>query len=126
MQTSRLLLLFPALAGPLAAQLTTSYSGTQTERGKSVPATATFAVQEGRIAMLMTGLRTARMLFDQKAQVLHIVSDDDKKYFDLDKNMMSDMSGMMANMQAQLAKLPAEQRAMAEQMMKGSMGKAQE
>src|SRR5262249_8542748 len=50
------------------------------------------------------------------------VSDDDKKYFDLDKNMMSDMSGMMANMQAQLAKLPAEQRAMAEQMMKGSMG----
>ena len=126
MQASFLFILLSALAAPLAAQLTTTYTGTQTEHGKSVPATARFAVKEGRIAMVMTGLRSARMLFDQKAQVLHVVSDDDKKYFDLDKQTMGDMSGMMANMQAQLAKLPAEQRAMAEQMMKGSMGKAAE
>jgi hypothetical protein len=107
---------------PLAAQLTTTYSGVQKDGGKTVPATAQFSVREGKIAMIMTGLRSARLLFDQKAEVLHVVSDDDKKYFDLDKKTVGEMSGMMANMQAQLAKMPAEQRAMAEQMMKSAMG----
>jgi hypothetical protein len=115
-----------ALPLPLTAQLTTSYSGVQKEAGKTVPATARFSVQDGKIAMIMTGLRSARLLFDQKAQVLHVVSDDDKKYFDLDQKGVGEMSGMMATMQAQLAKMPAEQRAMAEQMMKSAMGKSAE
>lgn len=121
-----LTLAFAILTLPAAgfAQLTTTYTGTQTDEGKTVPATARFAVQAGKVAMVMTGLRAARLLFDQRGRVLHLVNDDQKMYFDLDQQTLGDMSGMMANMQAQLAKMPAEQRAMAEQMMKGSMGKA--
>jgi hypothetical protein len=113
-------------ARSVAAQLTTNYSGIQSDHGKEVPASAQFAVQDGRIAMIMKGSHSARMLFDAKGHVLHIVSDDDKKYFDIEKKSggPGDQSGMMATMQAQLAKMPAEQRAMAEQMMKSAMGKA--
>ena len=36
--------------------------------------------------MLMKGSRSSRMLFDEKAQVLRIVNDDDKSYFDIGKD----------------------------------------
>lgn len=110
-----------ALAQPAAAQLTTKYAGTQTVSGKSVPATAEFAVEDGHVAAIMTGTRSARLIFDEKAQVLHVVSDDDKTYFDLDKSTAG-RGDPMAAMQQQLASLPAEQRAMAENMMRSAMG----
>lgn len=52
----------------------------------TVPASAQFSVESGHVAAIMKGGRTSRLIFDQKAQVLHIVSDDDKTYFDLDKS----------------------------------------
>jgi hypothetical protein len=113
-----------ALASPLAAQLTTSYAGIQRDGGKEVPATAVFAVEKGRVAMIMTGTQSARMLFDEKAQVLRIVLDDQKSYVDLDKDWHknNDATAAMAGMQKQLEQMPPAQRAMAEQMMRGRMG----
>ncbi len=121
-QTSILLVLCCATT-PAAAQLTTTYTGIQRDGEKEVPASAVFAVENGRAAMILKGLRSARMLFDEKAQVLRIVSDDDKSYFDLDKDWQKNGGpmGMMASMQKQLEAMPAAQRAMAEQMMKGAM-----
>jgi hypothetical protein len=111
------------VAHPAAAQLTTTYAGTQTWGGKAIPATAQFSVEEGHVAAIMTGAREGRMVFDARAQVLHIISDADKTYIDIDK-----ASGGMANpmqmMEQQLAKMPPGQRAMAEQMMKSAMGAA--
>jgi hypothetical protein len=109
------------VAQPAAAQLTTTYTGTQTQDGKQVSASAQFSVEEGRVAMIMKGARSARMIFDAKAQVLHIISDDDKSYVDIDKTS-GGRGDPMQMMQEQLAKMPANQRAMAEQMMKSAMG----
>jgi len=65
-----------------------------------------------------------RMIFDDRAGVLHILSDDDMSFFDITKaNAASaDPTGMMGEMQKQLEKMPKEQRAQAEMMMKGMMG----
>jgi hypothetical protein len=112
------------LAVPTSAQLTTTYSGTRLVGDKQVPATAEFAVEQGRVAMVMTGGRGGRMVYDAKAEVLHVISDEDKTYFDITKAgaASGDPTGMMAQMQQQLEKMPKEQRAMAEQMMKSRMG----
>src|SRR5690348_6630514 len=113
-----------AFALPVRAQLTTTYAGTQLVGDKQVPATAQFAVENGRVAAIMTGARGGRMIYDAKAEVLHVVSDEDKSYFDITKSGVAsgDPMGMSAAMQKQLEKMPKEQRAMAEQMMKGAMG----
>jgi hypothetical protein len=108
----------------LSAQLTTTYAGVERDGDKEVPASATFSVENGRVAMLMKGTHSSRMLFDQKAQVLRIVSDDDKSYFDITKDSRNSVDAMMATMQKQLESVPPAQRAMAEQMMKSAMGSA--
>jgi hypothetical protein len=115
MRSTLLALALGCLARPVAAQLTTTYAGTQTVGSKQVPATAKFAVETGRVAMIMTGERGGRIVFDQKAQVLHMISDGDKSYFDMGAG------GPAEIMQKQLEKLPPEQRAMAQQMMQSAM-----
>ncbi len=124
MRTLSITLISCSLAAPAAAQLTTTYTGIQRDGGKDAPITAQFSVENARVAMIMKGPRSARMLFDGKAQLLRIVSDDEKTYFDIDKKSggQGDPSGMMATMQKQLEAMPKEQRAMAEQMMKSAMG----
>jgi len=109
-------------AAPSAAQLTTTYTGTQTANGRTVPATATFAVETGHVAAIMKGTRSARLVFDEKAQVLHMIDDETKTYLDLDKSTMGGAGDPMQMMQAQLAKMTPEQRAQAEPMMKSMMG----
>jgi hypothetical protein len=112
------------LATPVGAQFTTTYTGVQRNGDKEYPATAVFSVESGRIAMIMTGSKHMRMLFDDRAQVIHVVLEDEKQYFDIDKNFGAamDPSGMMAQMQKQLEAMPKEQRAMAEAMMSQAMG----
>ena len=110
-----LLALALCLARPVAAQFTTTYAGKQTVGSRQVPATAKFAVEAGRVAMVMTGERGGRIVFDQKAQVLRMVSDEEKSYFDIGAGGPAEM------MQKQLEKLPPEQRAMAQQMMQSAM-----
>ncbi len=110
-------------AAPVGAQFTTTYTGVQHVNDKDYPATAVFAIENGRIAMLLTGAKHVRMLFDDKAQVLRLVDEDNKQYVDLTKDSRAamDPSGQLAQMQKQLDALPKEQRAMAEGMMKQAL-----
>ena len=122
MRTSLVGLMLCAAAMPASAQLTTKYAGFQLDQGgKEVPATAVFAVENGHVAMIMTGVRGGRMIYDQKADLLRVIMDADKTYFDLDKSSPNPQA-MLAQMQEQMKNMPAEQRAMAEGMMKGMMG----
>jgi hypothetical protein len=123
MRPALFVLALVGVAHPAAAQLTTMYAGTQTLGSKAVPATAQFSVEEGRVAAIMTGIRGGRMVFDARAQVLHIISDENKTYIDIDKASGGMVNPMQA-MEQQLAKMPPTQRAMAEQMMKSAMGNA--
>ena len=113
-----------AAPAPASAQLTTTYTGTQRDGDKAVPASAEFTIQNGRALMVMKGTHAMRMIFDDRVGVLHIISDDDRNYFDITKaNVASgDPTGMMGEMQKQMEKMPKEQRAQAEMMMKGMMG----
>jgi hypothetical protein len=106
-----------AAAQPARAQFTTTYSGTQTDGGTSVPASAVFAVEPGRAMMLMKGSRGGRMVFDERAGVLHVINDQDHSYFDIDKTA-GGRSDPMQMMEQQMASMPPAQRAMAEGMMK--------
>ncbi|HYJ31671.1 MAG TPA: hypothetical protein VE326_00460 [Candidatus Binatia bacterium] len=110
--------------GPVHAQLNTFYRGVQTVDGKEYPATAQFSIEKGRVAMLMKGARSARMLFLESDHVLRIVDDQTKSYFDIEKGALPGGMGMMAEAEKQLAKLPPEQRKMAEQSMGGMMSMA--
>lgn len=119
----RYLMLIPlfvlAAADPVHAQLNTFYRGVQVVDGKEVPATAQFSIEKGRVAMVMKGARSARMLFLESDHVLRIIDDETKSYFDLGKGTLPDVAGMMAEQEKQLAKLPPEQRKMMEQTMHG-------
>jgi hypothetical protein len=108
-------------AQPAAAQFTTTYAGIQAQGGRQVPATAQFSVENGRVAMLLKGTRSGRMVFDERAQVLHLINDEEKTYMDLHK-AAGDSGNPMDMMQEQLDKLPPAQRARTEQMMKSMMG----
>jgi hypothetical protein len=118
--STAIILALLSVAAPASAQFNTYYSGTERRDGKSVPATAQFSVEKGRAAMIMTGFRSSRMLFLEKQGVLRVVDDATKTYFDLDRQVSQ--GGMMDQMEEQLAKMPPEQRKMAEQMMQGTMG----
>jgi hypothetical protein len=121
MRTMFLVFALIAAARPAEAQFMTTYAGTQTEGGASVPASALFAVEPGRAVMIMKGARSGRMVFDAKAQVLHVINDDDRSYFDVDKST-GGQGDPMQMMQQQMANMPAAQRAMAEGMMKSVAG----
>jgi hypothetical protein len=112
-------------AGPARAQLTTLYKGVQREGQKESPATAQFSVEEGRVGMIMKGSRSSRMLFLEKEQVLRIIDDDSKTYFDLGQSSgpgpVTDVSAAMASYQKMLDQMPPEQRKMAEAMMPKSV-----
>jgi hypothetical protein len=110
------------VAAPASAQFNTYYSGTERRDGKSVPATAQFSVEKGRVAVIMKGSRSSRMLFLEKEGVLRVVDEGTKTYFDLDRQ--SAEAGAMGDMEKQLAQMPPEQRKMAEQMMQGAMASA--
>jgi uncharacterized protein DUF4412 len=122
MRTRLLALTLCCAAQPAAAQFTTTYAGMQLDNGKQIAASAQFSVEKGRIVAIMKGSKGFRMLFDEKAQVLRIISDDDKSYFDIDKKT-GGSGDQMEMMQKQLEQMPKEQREMAEQMMKGMMSK---
>jgi hypothetical protein len=123
MRNALLTLALCGAAAPVGAQFTTTYTGVQHVNDKDYPATAVFAIENGRIAMILTGAKHVRMLFDDKAQVLRLVDEDGKQYVDLTKDSRAamDPSGQLAQMQKQLDALPKEQRAMAEGMMKQAM-----
>ena len=113
---------------PARAQLNTYYQGKVREGGKDVPATAQFSLEPGRVAVIMRGATVRRMLFLESEQVLRLVDDSRRIYIDLGKasGTASDLAAQLAEMQKQLDQLPPEQRAMAQQMMRSTMGAMQQ
>ena len=113
-------------AGQARAQLTVLYKGVQREGQKEGPATAQFSIEEGRVGMIMKASHASRMLFLEKEQVLRIVDDDRKAYFDLGQSSLqgsgTGVAPAMANFQKMLDQMPPEQRKMAEGMMQKSLG----
>ncbi|MBV6520142.1 MAG: hypothetical protein MNPFHGCM_00247 [Gemmatimonadaceae bacterium] len=104
------------------AQLTITYKGSEHRDGKAVPVMTQYSVQDGRVAAIMRGEKTARVLYLSKEQVLRVINESDKSYVDLDQGTVDQMTSMVADMRKQLEQLPAAQRAMAESMMKNAMG----
>ena len=125
------LVVLPALAVSLLcptalAQLNALYKGVERLEGKENPASAQFAIEPGRIALVIKGERSARLVFTDKDGVLRFIDDGEKMYFDMDEQTINSLgaaaSSMMAEMEQQLSQLPPEQRRMAEEMLKGRSG----
>jgi hypothetical protein len=115
-------------AAPASAQLTALYRGVQREGDKVDSVTTQFSVEPGRVAMILKGSQSNRMVFLEKEQVLRIINDADKSYIDMGKETLKGVSdqvnSQMAMAQKELEKLPPEQRKMAESMIQQTMSAA--
>jgi hypothetical protein len=112
-----------ASAAPAAAQFSAYYEGTTQTDGRDQPLTTRFSVEKGRVAAVMTGARSFRMIYAEKDGVLRVIDDTGKSYFDLDRGSLEAFTGgAMAEARKQMADAPPEQRAMMEKMLQGSMG----
>ncbi|MDH3416829.1 MAG: DUF4412 domain-containing protein [Gammaproteobacteria bacterium] len=116
---STLLLLSPlAYAGVVMDLVTMDASGQETERSR-------IYAQSGKIRMEQSdGSETAATMIFLGNEFLYI-DQREKSYVVMDEAMLDEVSAkmneVMKEMQAQLANMPPEQRAMMEQMMKGQM-----
>ena len=97
-------------AAPAAAQFNAYYAGTQRVDGKDLPCSTQFSVEKGRVAVLLEGAHRSRMLFTQEDGKLRVVDDATRTWFDLDRKQLDGMSSAMADMQKQLAEMPAARR----------------
>jgi hypothetical protein len=116
---STLLLLSPlAFAGVVMDLVTMNASGQETERSR-------IYAQSGKIRMEQSdGTETAATMIFLGNEFLYI-DQQEKSYVVMDEAMLDEVSAKMneamKEMEAQLASMPPEQRAMVEQMMKGQM-----
>jgi len=116
---STLLLLSPlAYAGVVMDMVTMNASGQETERSR-------IYAQSGKIRMeQVDGNETAATMIFLGNEFLYI-DHGEKSYIVMDEAMLDEVSTKineaMKEMEAQLASMPPEQRAMVEQMMKGQM-----
>ena len=117
-----------ASAATSEAELNTYYRGVDRMTSKEIPATAQFSIEPGRIALVMKGSRDCRMIFLEKEEVLRVVDDGEKTYFDMEKSWLQsageDEAGLTAGLEAQLAQLPPEQREAARAIVQQSLGSA--
>src|SRR6185436_2272288 len=106
-----------AADGVLIAQKITSSKGEVT--------TSQIQIEKTRMRAEMAGANGRRqtMIFDGTAQVMRSVDDEAKTYSELTKadvdKLGGQMSGAMAQMEAQMKNMPPEARARMEEMMKG-------
>lgn len=116
---STLLLLSPlAFAGVVMDLVTMNASGQEAERSR-------IYAQSGKIRMEQSdGNETAATMIFLGSEFLY-VDHREKSYVVMDEAMLDEVSAKMSEamkeMEAQLASMPPEQRAMVEQMMKGQM-----
>lgn len=117
--TISILLLAPplAVAGVVMDMVTTSASGQETERSKIYAQSKMIRMDD------VGGDQDASMIF--RGNEFVYVDHEDKSYIVMDEAMLEEVSDKiseaMKEMEAQLANMPPEQRAMVEQMMKGRM-----
>jgi hypothetical protein len=96
----------------------------RTTTGAGAPQTNQVQIEKNRMRTEVTDQSGAKqvVVFDGGKQTMFMINLDKKTYSEITKADIDRMSDMMSQMQAQLAALPAEQRAMAESMMKGRGG----
>lgn len=118
--------LFLAFAAPARADLNVVYSISETKGSKTTETTARWSMDATRVAVVVDGEDAARLLYNADTKVLRMVTDSKKRYFDLDEKTIDEFAASMAamrlQMEQQLASIPAEQQAMARDMMKKTMG----
>lgn len=111
-----------ALAATAHAQFNAYYEGMTHMAGKDLPLTTRFSVDKDRVATVMVGARSSRILYFGKEDVLRVIDEDTRSYFDLDRKALAQITGgAMAEMQKQMAAMPPAQRAMMEKMAPGAL-----
>ncbi|MGH7682040.1 MAG: hypothetical protein ACRENN_08645 [Candidatus Eiseniibacteriota bacterium] len=116
-----LALALPAVASTARADLNASYRGVERFTGTDTTATVQISIAKDRIAFVIHGSRDVRMLYWKDRATMRFVDDTGKSYLDLER-CTTPGGGLLSSVQGQLSQLPPDQRAMAEEMLKGSMG----
>jgi hypothetical protein len=125
-----LAVVFSLLTAPTIAQTGDGILITQRVTSGGPPITLQVQIEATRMRTDIAGPNGAAqvMIFDGGKQVLYIVDPARKTYMEMTKadadRLGAQMQGAMAQMQAQLEKLPPAQRAQMEAMMKGRGGAA--
>jgi hypothetical protein len=125
-----LAVLFSLLTAPTIAQTADGILITQRVTSGGPPLTVQVQIDATRMRTEMAGPNGAMnvTIFDGGKQVLYIVDPARKTYMEMTKadvdRLSAQVQGAMAQMQAQLEKLPPAQRAQMEAMMKGRAGAA--
>ena len=123
-----LAILFSLLTAPTIAQTADGILITQRVTSGGPPVTVQVQIEATRMRTEMAGPNGAMnvTIFDGGKQVLYIVDPARKTYMEMTKadadRLSAQVQGAMAQMQAQLEKLPPAQRAQMEAMMKGRAG----
>ena len=96
----------------------------RTTTGGGAPQTSEVQIEKNRMRTEVTDQSGGKqvVVFDGAKQTMYMIDVGKKTYSEITKADIDQMSDMMAQMKAQLAALPPEQRAMAESMMKGRGG----
>jgi hypothetical protein len=107
------------LAGVVLEMITRDASGTQTE-------TSTISAESGKVRLdNLGGNSSSEMTMIFRDEQMLMLNHQEKTYVVMDETMFdqinAQMSDAMKQMEAQLANVPPEQRAMMEEMMKGHM-----
>lgn len=114
------------IAAPALADTTLNFELRDFKKKEPGTSTQVCRIAGHNMAVDVAGAEQARLIFVGEKQTLYIINDKDRNYMELDKAGMEEMAaeidGASAMLQAQLAKLPPEQRAMMEKNMARMMG----
>ncbi|MDQ8185770.1 hypothetical protein [Pelagicoccus sp. SDUM812002] len=108
-----------------------AFGGYVYEFQESESGTSTSLMVEGSKLRVTTGAdQNSDMIYDTSTSTMIILEHDRKRYMELDKATLDDLSRQiedaMAEMEKQLASMPPAQRKMMEGLMKGKMGGAEQ
>lgn len=109
-----------AAASPARADLNARFRGVDRFTGEDTSAVVQISVSKDRVAFVIQGSRSARILYWKDQGKMRLVDDTGKTYIDMD-SCANAGGGLLSTVQGQLSQLTPEQRAMAEQMIQGSL-----
>jgi len=125
-RTALVLVLALLFGGQARADINGVYDMVVHKGGKENTSTMKYGLSADNVVMVMGGEKKMRMVFDRKKSLMRLIDDSRKKYFDLDEATLGELgsvlSGAMAQMQKSLEGMPPDQRAMAEQMLRKTLG----
>jgi Domain of unknown function (DUF4412) len=106
-------------AAPASAQLHAYYEGFVRHEGKVLPATAEYGVEAGRaVATMKGGLGAFRIVYLEKEQLVRIILESEKQYFEVPVTEGGMAGSVMAEVESQLESLPPEQHKAIEEQLK--------